>query len=454
MKTYFVGIGGSGVSSLAWLCLDRGWEVEGSDKSPSQAVERLMHAGARIHLGHSEQNLEAADRFVHTTAVNGTNPELNKAKAMGMTIQSRAEFLADLFREKAHRVAVTGSHGKTTTSGLIAYGLMTMGLDPAAIVGGDLVNWDRGGRWGNGDVFVAEADESRDSFLLLSPTILVITNLDADHLDFYRDLNHLTDTLKSFTQRPISEALWISADDPNLHALIEESIARGLPIRTFGISATAMLRGEITHQTAEETTFRVSWNGEPIGEYTLHLPGDYNVRNALAAIGVFMALDTPRDPWPHVISTYKGINRRFQKLGEWNNILFYSDYAHHPTEIQSLLSAARRFNRRVVAVFQPHRYSRTQHLGKELGLSLISADVVIVTDLFTACEKPIPGVSSESVAVAARSKKPQCVHFVNSKDDLFVLLDEVLMPGDIALFIGAGDIHQWGVEFAARCGKP
>lgn len=453
MKTYFVGIGGSGVSALAWLCLDRGWEVEGSDQSPSQALDRLVHAGAHIHVGHAAENFAAADRLVHTTAVNGSNPELNKARALGVPVQSRAEFLAELFREKTHRVAVIGSHGKTTTAGFIAYGLTTMGYDPAAIVGGELANWDRSGRWGKGDVFVAEADESRDTFLLLSPTLLVITNLDADHLDFYRNLEHLADTLKSFAYRLMPEGLWIGADDPNLRPLLDELQAQGQPVSTFGLSPDASLRGEILRQTPQETAFSAVWKGKPLGEYVTHLPGEYNVRNALAALGVFLALGAPREKFPSVFSTYKGIRRRFQKLGEWFDILFYSDYAHHPTEVQSLLSAARRFNRRTVAVFQPHRYTRTQHLGKELGLSLVSADVAIVTELFTASEPPIPGVTGENVAAAARTKKPLNVHFVKSREGLYEKLDTVVQPGDLVLFIGAGDIHQWGVDYVKECVK-
>jgi len=451
MRIFFSGLGGSGMSSLAWLCLDRGWDVAGSDVAASATLEKLQSAGATVYYTHSASHVEGADLLVYSTALHPENPEIVGAKAQGIPVRARAEFLADQFHQKGERVAVIGSHGKTTTTAMIGYCLQASGHDPAVIAGGELVDWQKGGKWGSGDIFVAEADESRTSFLLLSPTLLVITNLDLDHMDFYPDLETLRNSVFQLAEKiPPEGTVWINHDENNLKAFVRELKQMNSPVATFGFTEGASLQGKILYSNTSTLTFEAMIHGVPMGKFVVHGIGEYQVKNALATLGALTTLKVPMESIREALRKFGGVKRRFQFLGQKRSGWIYSDYAHHPTEIRSLLESAKQFHRRLVAVFQPHRYTRTQHLWQDLGASLVGADVVIVTEIFPASEPPIEGVSGEKVADIAYLHKKKNVFYCPSKKEVFQTLDKLIQIGDIVLFIGAGSIHDWGVEYTQR----
>lgn len=451
MRIFFTGLGGSGMSSLAWLCLGRGWEVGGADVTPSETLEKLRAAGATVYLSHSPTHVDGMDLVVYSTAVPPDNPEIVSARTQGIPVMARAEFLADQFHQKGERVAVTGSHGKTTTTAMIGFCLQACGHDPAVVAGGELVDWQKGGKWGSGDIFVAEADESRTSFLLLSPTLLVLTNLDLDHLDFYPNLETLRNFVFQLAEKvPQDGTIWICHDENNLKGFVRELKQMNSPVATFGFTEGASLQGRILYSNTSTLTFEAMIHGVPMGEFVVNGIGAYQVKNALATLGALTTLKVPLESIREGLRKFQGVKRRFQFLGRQNGGWIYSDYAHHPTEIRSLLESAKQFRRRLVAVFQPHRYTRTQHLWQELGASLVGADVVIVTDIFPAGEPPIEGVGGIQVAEIARLHKRKNVFFCPGKEDVFRALNETIQIGDIVLFIGAGSIHDWGVEYAQR----
>ncbi|MDR3710042.1 MAG: UDP-N-acetylmuramate--L-alanine ligase [Capsulimonadaceae bacterium] len=443
-RYHFVGIGGAGMSALARVLAARGESVSGSDMADSPtraALEREL--GVPIPVGHQASNVGDATEVVASAAIKDANPELVYARAKGIPVISRAAMLGRVMNLHADRIAVSGTHGKTTTSGMLAVVLEDAGLDPTALIGGDVVGWGANARVGNSGVFVAEACEAFGSFLELHPTISIVTNIEADHLDHYGTLNAIVDAFCQFLAST-TRLVVLSADDPHTP---EVRGAAGGRVVTVGLSADADLRG--APKTGQ--TFEVFQAGQRLGDATLNIPGVHNVRNALAVIAVAMELGVPFDRIVHGLAKFHGTGRRYEKLGETaDGILVIDDYAHHPTEIRATLAAARKAepSRRIVAVFQPHLPSRTRDQLGEFAISFKDADIVVQTDIYLSREQPIPGLDGSVLAMETRRhSEPGKVIYVADKGELPQRIAEIAKPGDLVLTLGAGDIRAAGEGF-------
>lgn len=447
MKVFFSGIGGSGMSALAALCLDRGWQVMGSDITWSSILDTLSRRGAQVFASQTGEQIDAPDLFVYTTALPEDHPELVEARKRRLTIKRRPEFLRDLFAEKGIRVAVTGSHGKTTTVAMLGHILREAGRDPAVIAGGVIRQWGVGGRWGNGNLFVAEADESRPTFRLLNPTHLVLCNLDLDHIEEYGNLEHLGQEMTKFGKSlPPEGAIWVGGRDGLLGKLCHTWETEGHYVRTYGVDKEADLRGRILESTVEGTRYCVELGGREIGAFRVNEVGRHIVHNALGAMAMAAELGVPFHESGKALESFGGVSRRWEVVGEHNGATIVSDYAHHPTEIKNLLETARILKRRIVVVFQPHRYTRTRFLGNQLGEELAGADFVILTDVYSAREPESLRINGRGVyeVVAARNRNSV---YAETKREVFRFLLETVQTGDLVLFVGAGTIHQWALEF-------
>lgn len=450
---HFVGIGGIGMSGIAEILLAEGFAVTGSDLAASEVTERLEELGARVMIGHDAANVEQAEVVVYSSAVvPSENPETAEAMRRNIPVIRRAEMLAEVTRLK-YGVAVAGTHGKTTTTSMIGLVLIEAGVDPTVIVGGKLA--DLGGtnaRRGEGDWTVVEADEYDRSFLSLLPTIAVLNNLEAEHLDVYRDLDDLIETFAKFANKvPFYGSILLCADDDNLLE-VRRKLKR--PVITFGTASQCDVQASDISYAGGGTSFTVWRAGESLGEITLGVPGLHNVRNALAAIAVALELDLPFDAIARALARFRGVYRRFEIKGEPAGVLVIDDYAHHPTEVRATLDGvAKGYDRRVIAVFQPHTYSRTRDFAEEFGKSFRNADIVVMTDIYPAREKPIEGIDGELIARHARSFGQSDVIYVQSREDVADRLMELVQPGDLVMTIGAGDVWKIGDELVARLEK-
>jgi len=445
---HFVGIGGSGMSGIAEVMLSLGYEVQGSDLKPNKQTRRLEGQGATVFIGHAAENIENADAVVVSSAVDETNPEVATARERLMPVVQRAEMLAELMRFR-YSIAVAGTHGKTTTTSLVASVLAEGGLDPTFVIGGRLKSADANARLGQGDYLVAEADESDASFIHLNPMLAVVTNIDADHMSTYDgDMEKLRQAFVEFLHNlPFYGLAVVCTDDPGVNEVLA-SIGRS--VVTYGIHAEADVRAENVEFLQGSTKFDVVRPGD---RDTLHialqLPGMHNVRNALAAIAVADELQIADDAVVGALKKFEGIDRRFQNLGDIETvagkIMLVDDYGHHPTEIAATLSAARSGwpDRRVVLVFQPHRYSRTRDLLDDFATVLSEADVAIVLDVYAAGEEPIAGADGRAIARAVRTRGAVEPVFVETLDDLRPVLESVIAEGDLVLMMGAGDIGAY-----------
>jgi UDP-N-acetylmuramate--alanine ligase len=440
---HFIGIGGIGMSGIAEILLNLGYRVSGSDARRSETVERLEQLGAKVFIGHAADNVEGAHVVVYSSAVGRDNPEMQAARQRQVPTIPRAEMLAELMRLK-YAIAVAGTHGKTTTTSMIGTVLAEGRYDPTIVVGGRVSAFGSNARLGQGEFLVAEADESDGSFLKLTPTIAVVTTIDAEHLDFYRDLDAIRDAFVQFVNKvPFYGAAVVCLDEPNIQTLLPRIEKR---IVTYGLESAADLVARHVEHAGLTSRFEVIHRGERLGDCRLEIPGRHNVLNALAAIAVGLDLEIPFLTIARALGGFTGVQRRFQVRGEARGIMVVDDYGHHPAEIRATLGAARAgFDRRIVTVFQPHRYSRTQHLRQEFVTAFNQADELIVLDIYPAGEAPIPGVTAADLAEAIRAHGHRNVTYGGS--DRAAVLDHLvdgLRRGDMVLTLGAGDVGQLG----------
>ena len=448
-QLHFVGIGGSGMSGIAEILLNLGYRVSGSDQKRNEAIERLEQLGAKVFIGHEASHVQGAHVVVHSSAVSRDNIEVQVARQRSIPVIPRAEMLAELMRLK-YGVAVAGTHGKTTTTSMIGAVLSEGRLDPTLVVGGRVTSLGSNARLGQGDYLVAEADESDGSFLKLAPTIAVITTVDAEHLDHYCTLDAIRDAFVTFVNKvPFYGAAVLCLDQPNIQLLIPRIEKR---IITYGLESGADLVARRLHLSGLTSRFEVFQRGTSLGECTLQVPGRHNVLNALAAIGVALDLEVPFLTIQKALAGFAGVQRRFQVRGQAGSITVVDDYGHHPVEIRATLAAAKAgFDRRVVVVFQPHRYTRTLHLREEFLTAFNQADVLVVMDIYPAGEEPIPGVNAADLADAIRAHGHRDVTYLGR--DRARIVDHVIdisRPGDLIITLGAGDVSQLGPELLLK----
>lgn len=440
---HLVGIGGAGMSGIARLLLSRGVQVTGSDAKESPVLDELRRLGARISVGHEAGNVRGAARVVYTAAVKVDNPELEEARRLGIDLLSRAAMLGELM-DSAASIAIAGTHGKTTTTGMIAAIFEAAGADPTVLIGGDLPAFGGNARVGQSPFFIAETCEAFRSFLEIRPLVAVITNVEADHLDTYGSLDGVIEGFGQFVSqiRPTGAAI-LCWDDANIRRLLPYLSCRQL---RYGLEDGAELSAVDLDLERPAPRFQPRWRGGLLGEFELGVPGRHNVLNALAALGVALEVGLPLDAVKEGLRQFRGVGRRFEYLGEAGGILVVDDYAHHPSELVATLSAARQALRRpITAVFQPHLFSRTQQLMSEFAASFRQADRVILCDIYPAREAPIPGVTSEALAAAIREREPNKeVLYVTPKERVVEMLADVLRPGEAVLTLGAGDIREVG----------
>jgi UDP-N-acetylmuramate--alanine ligase len=451
---HFVGIGGSGMSGIAEVMLSLGYRIQGSDIKPNKQTRRLEQQGATVFIGHAEDNIRDADAVVVSSAVDETNPEVAAARELLMPVVQRAEMLAELMRFR-YSIAVAGTHGKTTTTSLVASVLAEGGLDPTFVIGGRLKSADANARLGQGEYLVAEADESDASFVHLKPMLAVVTNIDADHMSTYDgDIEKLRDGFVEFLHNlPFYGLAVMCSDDPGVREVVGST---GRAVMTYGIDEDADLRAVNVEFDAGETRFDViRGEDKPPLRISLRLPGLHNVRNALAAIAIAGELQIADDAVVRALGNFEGIDRRFQSLGEVDTdagrVMLIDDYGHHPTEVAATLAAARTGwpDKRVVLVFQPHRYTRTRDLMDDFAQVLSDADVLLLLDVYAAGEAPIAGADGRAIARAVRSRGAVEPVFVESLEELPPVLRDVLEDGDLVLTMGAGDIGAFAAGLPA-----
>ena len=447
-QIHFVGIGGIGMSGLAEIVHAIGFDASGSDLKPNSTTRRLETLGVTIHIGHRASNVTGSDVVVYSSAIKPDNPELVEAFTNGIPVIARAELLAELMRVK-YGVAVAGSHGKTTTTSLVATVLRAAGFDPTVAVGGKMAALGSNAKLGAGDLMVAEADESDGSFLLLSPTIAVVTNIDAEHLDYWGSHERIKEAFVQFCSRvPFYGLAVLCLDHPHVQAILPGVRRRHT---TYGLSPQADYRAKRVEAHGLQMHFEVHKHGELLAPFVVRMPGMHNVLNCLATIAVADELEVPIDVMQQSLAEFDGVARRFTIIGEVAGVTLIDDYGHHPAEIRATLEAARGgYDRRLVVVFQPHRYTRTRDLFEQFVTSFNLADIVVVTDVYAAGESPIPGVSAESLANALREHGHQRVHYVADKGDLPVFLQKMVQPGDVVIAQGAGDINKVVRELGER----
>lgn len=447
-KIHFVGIGGIGMSGIAEILLDQGFKVSGSDRGLSEVTDRLQKLGATVYEGHRAEHIaDDVDALVYSSAVSSDNPEILAAQRRKIPVIRRAEMLAEVMRLK-YGIGIAGTHGKTTTTSMISLVLMEGELDPTVIVGGKLSGLGgTNARLGHGEFIVVEADEFDRSFLSITPTIAVLTTLETDHLDCYRDLEDIKGAFIQFASKvPFYGFVVLCLDEPALLDIMPQ--LRKKKIITYGLNPQADVQAvEIRHKD-NTSTFTVVRDGADLGHITLQVPGKHNVQNSLAAIAVGLELGVPFQKVKDGIEKFAGVYRRWEKKGESAGVTLYDDYAHHPTECRATLAGAKAgWRRRVVCVFQPHLYTRTRDFYEEFGKSFLLSDVLIVTDVYPAREEPIQGVTGEMIVGAAKRFGHKDVHYVPEKKQIPSYLQSIVKTGDIVITMGAGDIWKYGEEF-------
>jgi UDP-N-acetylmuramate--alanine ligase len=447
---HFVGIGGIGMSGIAELLLNLGYEVSGSDLRASPITRRLEQLGGTVYIGHAADQVAGAHVVITSSAVRKDNAEVAEAGHLGIPVIPRAEMLAELMRMK-HGIAVAGSHGKTTTTSILGTVLEGAGLDPTVVIGGRLQAWGTNARLGHGDYLVAEADESDGSFLRLTPTFAIVTNIDAEHMDHYGDFEELRGAFCDFLNSvPFYGASIVCLDDPAIQEIIPQ-ITRKLI--TYGFSSQADVRAADVVVQPEGTSFACFMDNRLVGKVRLRLHGRHNALNALAAIAVARELDVDFDTTVAALAEFGGADRRMQRILDVDDILVIDDYGHHPTEIRAVLTTARdAWDRRTIVCFQPHRYSRSQLLKDDFGRAFYQADVVLVLPIYAAGEDPIPGVDAEALATSIKEHGHKQVHDVSGLDNATDVLAAMVRPGDLVLTLGAGDVWKVARDLAARLG--
>ncbi len=449
---HMVGIGGSGMNGIAEVLINMGFTVTGSDLSASAAVRRLEKLGATVFIGHGAENVGEADVLIKSTAIPDSNPELATARERGIPIIPRAEMLAELMRLRTG-IAVAGTHGKTTTTSLLATVFTEAGLDPTVIIGGKLNTYGSNARLGEGDYLIAEADESDGSFLRLAPILTVVTNIDKDHLDFYDNQDAIDLSFMRFmNSTPFYGMNVVCGDDPGVQRLLP-LIKR--PCLTYGLGKNNKLRGEIVSSHLR-SLFKVYLDGEEWGEVTVAQPGTHNVLNALACIGVALEVGLDKEEIISGLGNFGGVGRRFERKGESKGVIVVDDYGHHPAEIMANLRTAKECypDRRLVVAFQPHRFSRTKALFGEFCKAFDDADVLLLTEIYPASESPIPGVSGLSLAQGIKQVSETKVQFFPDFDSLEKRLKDILRPGDLFMTQGAGSVWRIGENWLEQENDP
>ena len=436
-----VGIGGIGMSALARMLVSLGYRVSGSDIKAGRLLGELRNLGIDVQVGHAAENIGDADCLVISSSIRPHNPELLAARALGIPIIHRGEMLGILM-DAQRGIAVSGTHGKSTTTAMLAYILEAADWDPSAYIGAIVPRYKANAKTGFGDWFVSEADESDESFLRLNPEIAVVTNIDRDHMDHYRERARLLRSFRRFLEKLPSKGFGvISADDPGVADL---GPLFGKKLVTFGIDHPADCMARDLKDYDFSSTFELVWKGEVKGRISLRAPGRFNVENAIAASTVALTLGIPFDAVKTGLEEYRGISRRFE-VHKNNGFMIVDDYAHHPTEIKATLSGARaNTNRRIIAVFQPHRYTRTHFLHDEYGRAFDDVDEVIVTDIYSAGENPIENVTSRLVVESIKKNKKSGVRVTELRDldSVIQRLKHEIRPGDLVITLGAGDVHK------------
>lgn len=443
-KIHFVGIGGIGMSGIAEVLLNLNYKVSGSDLRSSDTTDRLTGLGAEIGIGHNADNLKNVDVVVISSAVHEDNPEVIEAKRLHVPVIPRAEMLAELMRMK-FGIAIAGTHGKTTTTSMAASILGHAGIDPTIVIGGKLNAIGTNAKLGQGKFLLAEADESDGSFLILSPTIAVVTNIDADHLDHYSGgIEEIKDTFVKFINKvPFYGLAILCLDDGNIREILPRVKKRYI---TYGLSSQSDVRATHIRHNGFQTSFIAHYKGYRLGEVSFPMPGPHNVLNAMACIAVALELDVPFSAIQEGFAGFGGVGRRFTVKGEPKGIMVVDDYGHHPAEIKATLAAARQGwpERRIVTAFQPHRYTRTHELFDEFVTAFYDADVLVLTDVYAAGEQPIEGATAERLSDEVRRHGQKDVTYIANRELIPVHLAGIVKEGDIVITLGAGNIWQQG----------
>ena len=445
-KVHFVGIGGIGMSGIAELLINLGFSVSGSDLNDSEIIQNLKKRGATIFEGHRAKNVKDCEVLVYSSAVPKNNPELIAAHAKNIPIIKRAEMLGELIALKQTSIGVGGTHGKTSTSSMIGALLSHAGLDPTMVVGGLVQNINTNSKLGFGDLIIVEADEYDKSFLQLKPTMAVVTNIEKEHMDCYDDMDDLFDSFSQFANSvPFYGALIACLDSPSVQDLI---LRVKRPVITYGLSSRAEISAKNILADEMDTTYTLYQKNKKCGKVTLHAPGKHNVLNSLAAAAIGFEMGLDAKAIIAGIGSYGGVRRRFEIKGVANDVMVVDDYAHHPTEVSATLQAARDgWNRRIIAVFQPHLFTRTKSFFKEFAAAFMNSDILIVTDIYSAREKPIKGVTGKLVSEAARSAGHKQVHYIPELENLQDALDEFVTENDMVITLGAGTIWRYGQSY-------
>ncbi len=441
---HFVGVGGIGMSGIAELLLNLGYQVSGSDLNGSAITENLARLGGTIHVGHNGEWVGDADVVVTSSAISQDNPEVVASREKHIPVIQRAEMLAELMRLKKFGIAIAGSHGKTSTTSMVSWLLAKAGLDPTIVVGGKVDALGGNAKLGEGEFLVAEADESDGSFLKLSPVLEVVTNIDLEHLDYYRDIEHIKASFLEFIDKvPFYGAVILCLDDPNISDILPQI---GKRVISYGLTSQSDIYGENIYFQEGKVHFTVMRGGEVLGDIHVSPPGRHNVYNALAAVCIGIELEIPFEVIGEALKSFQGVQRRMQLKGEVSGITVVDDYGHHPTEILATLSAIKEAwpEKRLVVLFQPHRYSRTKGLFKEFQTAFHKADFLVMTEIYAASEEPIEGISGESLLHEIKRHGQRHTHFVADVEAMAEEMLPLLKEGDLVLTLGAGNIVRVG----------
>lgn len=440
-KMHFIGIGGIGMSGIAEILINLGYDVSGSDLRESEQTKRLRQLGATIYIGHYPSNIKDYHVVVTSSAISKNNPEIIEAKKRKIPVIHRSEMLAELVRLK-HGIGVAGTHGKTTTSSMLAYVLYHGGLNPTAVVGGKVLNFGSNARIGEGQYFVFEADESDGSFIKLLPTIGIVTNIDADHLDHYKYFEGIKEAFITYMNNiPFYGYSVVCMDDP----VVAEVLPRiERPYVTYGFNTGAHFKATNIKLLNGSTMYSCYYNDKLLGEIVLNLLGKHNIINSLAVVAVALELGLAFGVIAEAIAQFQGVGRRLEKIGETNGIIVVDDYGHHPTEIRATLDALKQLGKRLIVVFQPHRYTRTQYLYDEFGQAFTMADELFLTEIYPAGEEPIEGVSSNLIQQSVKKHEGRDVVVIPHLDQVPDYISPIVREGDVIVTLGAGDIYKVG----------
>lgn len=441
-KIHFIGIGGISMSGLAEILLENNYKVSGSDMKASSITDKLIKQGASFYLGHDGKNIDDADLVVYTAAVSESNPELQKARALRLPVMDRAEFLGEIMKGHKYNIAISGTHGKTTTTSMVSHIFLHANLDPTILVGGELDIIDGNVKAGKSDYFITEACEYKASFLKFYPYVGVILNVDADHLDFYKDINHIQETFMKFTKLIPNDGYLVAyAEDEKLKPIIEASSSNVL---TYGINSGDITAKNIIYNDRGCASFDVFKDGEKLFSASLNVPGKHNILNALASICTALSLHVPNEHIIEGLAGYFGTHRRFELKGVRDGATVIDDYAHHPTEIKAVLEASKNYpHKRILCVFQPHTYSRTLTLFNDFVHCFTNADEVILADIYAAREQFTNTVSSDMLGDKIRELGQSCRN-LHSFEEIVRYLYSTAKEGDLILTVGAGDVYRVG----------